>query len=471
MNEVISTLRNYGLEFLFHRSAIGLVSGAIVGMYTRGIFFEYRVVWKSTFIHSSELIAILLNAVLGPAAFLLYGRLLTVEDVKPLLLEHGISAAPWIHRFAVSAFLFVIIPRSYLMFRSRRSASSERSWLRGRVFKLKPHERTLRGYLVLDLEEARLLFSIDHYLTHRDINNQSNEVEKAKAQKWLKAWTESLEQANNFRIVTDEKILFRGIDEITENKLSQEKRSIILFESFLFSPYYNIEAEEVRDINIKPDRKLLEKGVFEVSMKLNCNYHILVEAKAVYDKALKEIPPSKYWKVVTVAVTSAILLAVTAGYAAPLIGHLIGSALIGFHGAAATTAGLALLGGGALAAGGFGMAGGTLLIIGGGAALGIGTGYTMVNLFEKSPDLTLRELAKLEAVLKVLLRHLDNSKVLIANAISFQRYQLEGLISRFDNLRLGNEPISGDNLKQIQQSITLFERAIERLKDYHDTHY
>jgi len=112
-----------------------------------------------------------------------------------------------------------------------------------------------------------------------------------------------------------------------------------------------------------------------------------------------------------------------------------------------------------------------LLIIGGGAALGFGTGYTMVNLFEKSSDLTLRELAKLEAVLKVLLRHLDDSKVLIANAISFQRNQLEGLKSRFDNLKLGNEPIGGDNLKQIEQSITFFERAIERLKDYHDTHY
>ncbi|MEU8901171.1 hypothetical protein AB0C65_35260 [Nocardia sp. NPDC048505] len=72
---------------------------------------------------------------------------------------------------------------------------------------------------------------------------------------------------------------------------------------------------------------------------------------------------------------------VTGGLAAPAIGAAIGSTLLGFSGAAATSAGLAALGGGSLAAGGFGMFGGTILVSGvGGLAVagvaGIGTRYS-----------------------------------------------------------------------------------------------
>lgn len=52
----------------------------------------------------------------------------------------------------------------------------------------------------------------------------------------------------------------------------------------------------------------------------------------------------------------------TGGLAAPAIGAVVGTSMLGLSGAAATSAGLAALGGGALAAGGAGMAGGTLLV-------------------------------------------------------------------------------------------------------------
>lgn len=67
-----------------------------------------------------------------------------------------------------------------------------------------------------------------------------------------------------------------------------------------------------------------------------------------------------------VAIVSAVGLgagALTAGWAAPVVGGLIGGTL-GLTGAAATSAGLAMLGGGSLAAGGFGVAGGTILLTG-----------------------------------------------------------------------------------------------------------
>lgn len=66
---------------------------------------------------------------------------------------------------------------------------------------------------------------------------------------------------------------------------------------------------------------------------------------------------------------------------APAIGGAIGAVVGGFSGAAATSYGLALLGGGAIAIGGLGMAGGTAVVTGLGAALGGVVGSTIANAY------------------------------------------------------------------------------------------
>lgn len=69
--------------------------------------------------------------------------------------------------------------------------------------------------------------------------------------------------------------------------------------------------------------------------------------------------------------------------AAPAIGGAIGSMGVfgGFSGAAATSHGLALLGGGSLAAGGLGMAGGTAVVTAVGAAVGGALGASVANAY------------------------------------------------------------------------------------------
>lgn len=67
--------------------------------------------------------------------------------------------------------------------------------------------------------------------------------------------------------------------------------------------------------------------------------------------------------------------------AAPAIGGAVGVLIGGYTGAAATSFGLALLGGGALAAGGLGMAGGTLVITALGGALGGVLGASITNAY------------------------------------------------------------------------------------------
>lgn len=66
--------------------------------------------------------------------------------------------------------------------------------------------------------------------------------------------------------------------------------------------------------------------------------------------------------------------------AAPAIGGAIG-VYLGYSGAAATSSGLALLGGGSIASGGLGMAGGTMVISAAGGALGGALGASVTNAY------------------------------------------------------------------------------------------
>ncbi len=102
------------LRQTLHLSAIGVAVGAILGMYVRGLFFAYDVIWQSTFIKDPAIVAGMLRYLLGPAAVILGQPLPGAEDVSRLVTTDGDPAAPWIHLYAVSAALFIVIPRSLL---------------------------------------------------------------------------------------------------------------------------------------------------------------------------------------------------------------------------------------------------------------------------------------------------------------------------------------------------------------------
>ncbi len=93
-----------------HLAALALCAGVVAGMYVRGIAFEYRATWESTLL-SPAAMQNLLNLLLGPAALLL-GT--SVPDVAPLQAPGDGPAAIWIHLYAVTALLWVGLPRSIL---------------------------------------------------------------------------------------------------------------------------------------------------------------------------------------------------------------------------------------------------------------------------------------------------------------------------------------------------------------------
>lgn len=107
-------LTSQRLLLLMHAAAAALALGLVAGLYLRGLVLDYRAGWQSTFLDAGAVQA-LLAVLLAPAAALTG---IGVPDVAPLRLAPGASAsasaAPWIHLFAATLGLAVVLPRSVL---------------------------------------------------------------------------------------------------------------------------------------------------------------------------------------------------------------------------------------------------------------------------------------------------------------------------------------------------------------------
>jgi hypothetical protein len=112
--EAAGALPATALRRLFHASAAALAVGAVAGMFVRGVFFDYAMVWRSTFIRDPESVALALRGVLGPAALALGWPQPTSADAARMMEAAGVPAASWIGLWAMTALLFVVIPRSVL---------------------------------------------------------------------------------------------------------------------------------------------------------------------------------------------------------------------------------------------------------------------------------------------------------------------------------------------------------------------
>jgi hypothetical protein len=142
--------------------------------------------------------------------------------------------------------------------------------------------------------------------------------------------------------------------------------------------------------------------------------------KIIYRRELKD------WLKILIPIIGGVGIGlVTAGFAAPMIGGVIGG-WMGLGGAAAVNAGLATLGGGSLAAGGLGMAGGTALIGGVGATIGGGAGLAAGKVAAgDGPSRAPGEEAQLAASLELLLD--DRFPV---PAVKFEGRKLEAFVER-----------------------------------------
>jgi len=107
---------------VLHAAAASLALGLMAGLYLRGLVLDYRAGWQSTFLDAAEVQG-LLSLLLAPAGFITG---IAVPAVLPLRMGPGAdataTAAPWIHLYAATLGLFVLVPRSLLAWRAGAAA-------------------------------------------------------------------------------------------------------------------------------------------------------------------------------------------------------------------------------------------------------------------------------------------------------------------------------------------------------------
>lgn len=100
---------------VLHVAAIAVALGALAGMYARGLGLEYRAGWESTFLEAAD-VRRMLDVVLGPAAWLTGLVLPDAARLEAMRFPaaSGEPAGTWIHLYAVTATLVVLLPRLLL---------------------------------------------------------------------------------------------------------------------------------------------------------------------------------------------------------------------------------------------------------------------------------------------------------------------------------------------------------------------
>jgi hypothetical protein len=105
----------YGMRSarILHLAAAALALGVIAGIYVRGLAFEYRASWESTFLDPPAVRAILAIAY-SPGTFITGIAVPDVAAVSAIRSPDGENAARWLHLMAATLAAVVIIPRLLL---------------------------------------------------------------------------------------------------------------------------------------------------------------------------------------------------------------------------------------------------------------------------------------------------------------------------------------------------------------------
>ena len=96
-----------------HCAAAFFALGVLGAMYWRGFAFAYEATWESTFLETPEVHG-LLSFILNPAAVLLRTPFPSLEVIADLQAPQSGEAALWIHLWALTAFLWIVLPRCSL---------------------------------------------------------------------------------------------------------------------------------------------------------------------------------------------------------------------------------------------------------------------------------------------------------------------------------------------------------------------
>ncbi|GGI45748.1 hypothetical protein BCL57_001583 [Agromyces flavus] len=98
---------------VLHLAAAATALGVIAGLYTRGLAFEYRASWESTFLGAEQVHALLAVA-LAPGSWLTGIPVPDVAAIEAIRAPESENAANWLHLMAGTVAVVVVIPRLVL---------------------------------------------------------------------------------------------------------------------------------------------------------------------------------------------------------------------------------------------------------------------------------------------------------------------------------------------------------------------
>lgn len=102
---------------ILHWSSAALALGVIFGFYLRGLAFEYKATWESTFLDATWVHG-LLSVVLAPGALMTGIVIPETAHIQSIQAPSSENAAAWLHLYAASVFLIVLVPRIALASRA-----------------------------------------------------------------------------------------------------------------------------------------------------------------------------------------------------------------------------------------------------------------------------------------------------------------------------------------------------------------
>jgi len=102
----------YGIRAarILHVAAAALAAGVVLGLYLRGLAFEYRANWESTFLDASAVHSIVAFAY-APGALLTGIAVPSADELAAIRAPAGENAARWLHLMAATVIAVVIVPR------------------------------------------------------------------------------------------------------------------------------------------------------------------------------------------------------------------------------------------------------------------------------------------------------------------------------------------------------------------------
>lgn len=98
---------------VLHLAAAATALGVIAGLYVRGLAFEYRATWESTFLGAEQVHA-LLSITLAPGSWITGIPVPDVAAIEAIRAPASENAAMWMHLMAATVAVVVIVPRLVL---------------------------------------------------------------------------------------------------------------------------------------------------------------------------------------------------------------------------------------------------------------------------------------------------------------------------------------------------------------------